>query len=118
MITGRRNGRQQDWQNPAAGSTVGDRKMRHRVPEVQTETRDRRPRRPSLCRRVAARTRARYVTLTSDAPAPSSGQVLRFPIVGGVALLTIGVTLAWWSRRIDVSPLREGPANRKVRSTF
>jgi GlpG protein len=62
---------------------------------------------------VAACRPARYLTVTAMRQPPPPAQVLRFPIVGGLALLAIGVTLAWWSGRVDISPLREGPEIRQ-----
>lgn len=41
---------------------------------------------------------------------PPLTELPRFPVVGGVALLAIGVSLADWSKRVDVSPLFETPA--------
>jgi membrane associated rhomboid family serine protease len=37
-------------------------------------------------------------------PAPRLSEIPRYPIVAGTALLSIGVTLAWWAK-VDVSPL-------------
>ncbi|HWE01560.1 MAG TPA: rhomboid family intramembrane serine protease [Tepidisphaeraceae bacterium] len=38
---------------------------------------------------------------------PPLSHFLKFPIVSGTTALAIGVTLAWWSHKIDIDPLRE-----------
>ena len=40
-------------------------------------------------------------------PPPPPSQLPRYPIVGGLALLAVGVTLAYWSGRVDILPLVE-----------
>jgi len=37
----------------------------------------------------------------------------KFPVTGGTILLAIGVTLAWWSKAIDMSPLMEDVGIRR-----
>src|SRR5260370_9782553 len=37
-------------------------------------------------------------------PAPRLSEIPRYPIVAGTALLSTGVTLAWWAK-VDVPPL-------------
>ena len=46
-------------------------------------------------------------------PPPSVKELPRYPIVGGLALLAIGVTLAWWGERVDITPPRESPLMRQ-----
>jgi len=38
---------------------------------------------------------------------PGPNEFTRFPVTGGTALLALGVTLAWWAGKLDVSPLLE-----------
>jgi GlpG protein len=37
----------------------------------------------------------------------------KFPVTGGTILLAIGVTLAWWSKAVDMSPLMEDVGIRR-----
>src|SRR4051812_38313153 len=56
-------------------------------------------------------------------PAPKIRELQRYPIVGGTALLAIGVSLVWWTKT-DISPLfedamiRRGELWRLVTSIF
>lgn len=45
-------------------------------------------------------------------PPPPPSQFPRYPVVGGLALLAIAVTLAYWSKRVDISPLEGSPMLR------
>ena len=45
-------------------------------------------------------------------PPPPLSALPRFPIIGGIALLAVVVTVAWHTKRIDISPLLEGPQIR------
>jgi predicted ribosomally synthesized peptide with SipW-like signal peptide len=40
-------------------------------------------------------------------PPPPPSQLPRYPVVGGLALLAVAVTLAYWSQRVDIGPLEE-----------
>jgi GlpG protein len=55
---------------------------------------------------------------------PPLAQLPRYPVVGGVGLLAVAVSLAYWSKKVDVSPLmedheiRQGQVWRLVTSTL
>jgi GlpG protein len=40
-------------------------------------------------------------------PAPRWTEFLRYPVIAGTSIIAIGVTIAWWSKKVDVSPLFE-----------
>ena len=40
---------------------------------------------------------------------PPLSDLPRFPVIGGVALLAVGVTAAWHAGKVDISPILEGP---------
>jgi membrane associated rhomboid family serine protease len=46
------------------------------------------------------------VTFGLMRPAPKWTEFARYPVIGGIALLAIAVTIAWWSK-VNVSPLFE-----------
>lgn len=45
-------------------------------------------------------------------PSPPVTELPRYPVVGGVALLAVGVTVAWWMK-VDISPLFASPMIRR-----
>ena len=46
-------------------------------------------------------------------PPPPLNQLPRYPVVGGLALLSIAVSLAWWTKAVDITPLGLSPMMRQ-----